>query len=104
MVPNSLASVAQLLGALSRNQKVADLTPSQVVRGQMTQKKSWGSEVEFIYSCGPRGGSLQILGTGVEQKPVYIGRGAGRDYWHENVGWSMARSGKQGLTEAEGRS
>ena len=31
--------------------------------------------VEFIYTCGPRGGSLQILGAGVRQKPAYIGRG-----------------------------
>ena len=37
--------------------------------------KFWGSEVEFIYACGPRGGSLQILGARVRQKPVYIGRG-----------------------------
>ena len=41
----------------------------------MTQTKSWGSKVEVIYACGPRGGSLQILGSGVRQKPVYIGRG-----------------------------
>ena len=45
-----------------------------IVTGQMTQTKSWGSEVEFIYACGPRGGSLQILGTGVSQNPIYIGR------------------------------
>ena len=43
--------------------------------GQMTQMKFWGSEVEFIYACGPRGGSLQILGARVRQKPVYVGRG-----------------------------
>ena len=41
----------------------------------MTQKKSWGSEVEFIYTRGPRGGSLQILGAWVRQKPVHRGRG-----------------------------
>ena len=46
-----------------------------IVMGQMTRTKSWGSEVEFIYACGPRGGSLQILGAGVRQKPAYTGRG-----------------------------
>ena len=66
------------------------------VMGQKTQTKSWGSEVEFIYSCGPRGGSLQILGAGARQKPAYMGRG-----WRENVGRSMAQGGKQALTEAE---
>ena len=45
------------------------------VKGQMTQMKSWGSELEIIYACGPRGGSLQILGPGARQKPAYIGRG-----------------------------
>ena len=50
---------------------LSDLT----VMGQMTQTNSWGSEVEFIYACGPRGGSLQILGAGARQKPAYIGRG-----------------------------
>ena len=45
------------------------------VTGQMTQTKLWGSKVEFIYACGPRGGSLQILGAGARQKPAYIGRG-----------------------------
>ena len=40
----------------------------------MTHKKSWGSEV-FIHACGPRGGSLQILGVRVRQKPAHFGRG-----------------------------
>ena len=31
--------------------------------------------MEFIYTCGPRGGSFQILGPGARQKPAYIGRG-----------------------------
>ena len=64
--------------------------------GQMTQTKLWGSEVEFIYACGPRGASLQILGPGARQKPAYIGRGL-TVYWRENVGRGMAQSGSRGL-------
>ena len=43
--------------------------------GKMTQTELWGSEVEFIHACGPKGRSPQILGSGAGRKPAYIGRG-----------------------------
>ena len=53
--------------------------------------------VEFIYTCGPRGGSLQILGAKVRQKPVYIGRGLivtiGAKMW----GGAWCEAGSRGL-------
>ena len=63
------------------------------VTGQMTQTKFWGSEV-CIYACGPRGGSLQILGPGARRKPAYVGRGltitTGVKMW--GGAWRKARS------------
>ena len=71
------------------------LSGTPTVTGQMTQTKSWGSKVEFIYARGPRGGSLQILGARVRQKPVYIGRGLtisiGAKMW--GGAWHEAGSG-----------
>ena len=68
----------------------------------MTQMKSWGSELEFIYACGPRGGSLQILGPGARQKPAYMGRGwrkaGSRRLQKQNVEVSMAAYGLAGLS------
>ena len=65
--------------------------------GQMTQTKSWGSEVEFIYTCGPRGGSLQILGPGARQKLVYIGRGLTITIGARMWGGAWRKGGSRGL-------
>ena len=66
----------------------------------MTQTKSWGSKVEFIYACRPRGGSLQILGTRVGQKPVYIGRGLIVTIGVKMWGGAWCEAGSRGLQKA----
>ena len=65
--------------------------------GQMTQTNSWGSEVEFIYACGPRGGSLQILGVGVRQKPAHLGRGLVITIGAKMLGGAWCQAGSRGL-------
>ena len=67
------------------------------VTGQMTQTKFRGSKVGFIYACGPRGGSLQILGTGESQKPAYIGRGLITTIGEKMWGGAWREAGSRGL-------
>ena len=67
------------------------------VMGQKTQTKLWGSEVEFIYACGPRGCSLQILGPGARQKPAYIGRGLTVTIGVRMWGRAWRKAGSRGL-------
>ena len=62
----------------------------------MTQTKFWGSEV-CIYACGPRGGSLQILGPGARRKPAYVGRGLTITIGARMWGGAWRKGGSRGL-------
>ena len=63
----------------------------------MTQTMFWGSEMEFMYACGPRGGSLQILGPRARQKPAYIGRGLTVTIGVRMFGRALRKAGSRGL-------